>query len=229
MNSKAIFIAEMNSTRKYYLKAVTTINNNLSTTLTSYPTPEGTPMSDNAYREPYSINVSLISSELTQIKNIYYYDEDSKLEKTISSEELKNLLNEWKENFTRLILQTRHYQFTNMIITNMSWSDDSNNLGQFNPSVTFSECRVASVYSEKLGPFEGYESEPKYNPEMSLGNSNGNPAGEVAYDTITGALGGAAAGAAIGSVIPGIGTAIGAAVGGVWGAISSFGKGIGWW
>lgn len=227
MQSSAIFISEMNSDRKYYLSAVTSIRNNARTTLTTYPTSEGTPMSDNAYREPYTITMSLTSSEFNKSKNILDTNEETTLSTDMAK--LKQIFFDWRYNFTRLILQTRHMQYINMIITDISWNDDNSTLGKFEPSITFSECRVASIYTEVLGPFDGYESEGTYGAEEYHGNDNGFPVGEV----VTGVVGGAAAGALIGSVIPGVGTAIGAVVGGVigavWGGVSSYGNYVGWW
>lgn len=230
MQYKPIFLAEMEGSKKYYLKAVTRINNKITTTLTSYPTTEGTPMSDHAYREPYSISVSIVSSELNSSKNFYYISSDNdNSEVIIKSDELKKILLDWKENFTRLILQTRHYQFKNMIISDIDWTDDDNTLGKFDPTITFSECRVASVYTEKLGPFNSDETSGTYNDERDFGNSNGVDVGETIGGTLSGAVGGAVAGAVLGSVIPGVGNVAGAIIGGCYGAIKSFGNKLGWW
>ena len=230
MQSSAIFISEMNSDRKYYLNAVTGIRNSARTTLTTYPTSEGTPMSDNAYREPYSITMSLTSSEFNKSKNVL----DTAEETTMSTDmaKLKQIFFDWRDNFTRLILQSRHKQYTNMIITEISWNDDNSTLGKFDPTITFSECRVASIYTEKLGPFEGYESESTYADEEYHGNSNGVPVGEIATGAVGGAAAGALIGLKIGSVFPGLGNVIGlgvgAVVGAVWGGVSSYGNYVGW-
>lgn len=214
MQSSPVYIVENNSTRKYYIKSATGVNNKTTTTLTSYPTAEGTSMSDHAYREPYSITVSLISSELNSTRNFYYTEDNTNLEKTITSQEFKELLFKWKENFTRLTLQTRRFQYKNMIITDITWSDDDNTLGAFNPTITLSECRVATTYTEQLGPFDSYESQGTYGSEKYYGNSNGNDLGETAESTLGGAVAGAVVGGAIGGPV---GALIGAGVGALYG------------
>lgn len=221
METNPIFIAEMSSDKKYYLKAVTGTQNSSRTTITTYPTTEGTPMSDNAYREPYTITITLTSSELNKSKNIVDTENENALATDMKL--LRDIFFNWKENYTRLIIQTRHKQYTNMIVTDISWNDNNSNLGKFDPTVQLTECRVASIYTEIQGPFKGYESEPTYTPEQYHGNSNGL--------SITGTLGGVAAGALIGAKIGGVlgHPIIGAVVGGVGGAIFAFGKGTGWW
>lgn len=227
METSTIYIAEINTTRKYYLRSVSSIQNKTSKTITSYPTTEGTPMSDHSYRDPYDITVSLMASELSNHKNFYYIDAGNEV--TITAKELKDLLFKWRDEDTRLILQTRQTQYNNMIITDISWADNNNNLGAFNPSITFSECRIASIYTKKLGPFEDETDSPRYNDEQNLGNSNGVNVGADLLDIGKSTLGAAAAGAAIGSVIPVIGTGTGALIGGIYGAVKSFGRKLGWW
>jgi hypothetical protein len=136
--------------------------------------------------------------------------------------DLKKLLFAWKEEFTRLTIQTRLYQYTNMIITGISFPEDNSNLGQFNPTITFSECRTASIYTEQYGPYDGYESKGTYDEEQDLGTSNGVSVGETVVDFGSSIIGGAVAGAAIGKFLGGKGVIVGAVIGGAWGLVTSF-------
>ena len=225
-----IFISDLEGTKKYYFNAIKRISNNTSVTLTKYNTSEGTPISDNAYREPYEISMEFISSELNKSKNIVE-DELSQIY-TTDSNTLKDIFFNWKDNFTRLVIQTRHFRYENMVINSIRWNDDNETLGVFNPTIRFSECRVAKIQTTTLGPFNDNETQSSLTTEVNKGNNSGNIIGDVINGIVsvtTGAGAGALVSAGIGSVFGPAGTIIGGIVGGIAGAIYSAGRTFKWW
>lgn len=239
MQSNLIFLSEMKGTKKCYLYAVSNIANSSNTRLTSYPTTDGTSISDNAYREPYRISMNVSISELNTSKNSLVETDDDTTENrnTPTMEDLKKLFFSWKENFTRLVLQTRHTQYTNMIITSISWNDNNNTYGTFNPSITFSECRVASIETISVGPCEDASTSASYSQESFRGIHNGSAIGSIASGAVAGtAIGiggavllGASLGGKAGTLGGPLGIAIGAGVGLVAGTIYGIGNYLDWW
>ena len=210
-----VYITDRETGIKYYVKSMTSINETMSTTITEYATTEGTNISDHAYVEPNNVTLSLITSELNrQAQNIYYEGTANNIVK-VDLSSAKELFTRWYRNQTRLLLQTRLHQFNNMVITNINLTEDSSNRGQYNPTITLRECRIATLYTEILGPFENVTGKPTYSQEKDMGTSNG-----ASWE---GTLGGIAAGATIGGIIFG---PWGAVVGG---AIGAFGNWVGWW
>lgn len=215
-----IYILDKETGIKYYVKTMNNISQTKSATLTEYPTTEGTGITDHAYIEPNTVNFTLQTSEFNHHSQNVYYTGTANNTVEVDLNSIKNLIGEWYKNHTRLLVQTRLNQYDNMIITNISLTETNENRGEYNPTISLKECRIAHLYTELLGPFEGIEIKPVYSQEYNMGTSNG-----ASWE---GTLGAIAAGATVGGIIGGIfGSAvIGAVVGG---AVGAFGYFVGWW
>lgn len=222
---ETFFIRDSSTNVTYFFKGYQSGNVTKNSTITSYTTVEGTPMSDYSYRNLNTLSVSLIVSDLNSDGGYSYY-EDAVYHKG-GIKELKELLESWQNDCTLLTIQTRKELFENMCIQSVSFTDDDTNRGAFEPSISFQEQRRAVIRTVTLGPFADPVSRASNVNETSTGSDNGTSvAGEVgnlAGRVTRMALLGAAGGAVVGHPF------IGAAVGAVGGIVSYVGSKFGWW
>lgn len=222
---QTLFIKDTSSNITYFFKGYTSGQVNKNSTITSYTTVEGTPMSDYSYRELNDITLNLTVSDLNQAGKYTYYSEN--VYRTGGIKELQELLNEWQSKCILLTVQTRTEKFDNMVIKSVSYDERDDNRGAFEPTIVLQEQRRAYLNVVQMGPFSTPTSRANHVSETSTGNDSGTSAafkvGQAAGTIGSAALLGAGIGAAVGHPV------IGAAVGAVAGIIKHVGDRFGWW
>lgn len=201
----------------YYLKCTTNISGTRDVSVTSYPTTEGTAISDHTYRQPARLTISLKTSRYISWDNVFYIDDNGKVI-ILSVNDFKALIYNWYKHSTRLIINTREQtdmrRLENMVLTSESVSEDSNNRGMWETTLNFSEVRIATllVKTVKFPASTDYGANETY--KTDAGNDYGT---KITGGGMLGAIaGGATIGAGIGMIAGGhpvIGAVIGGTVG----------------
>ena len=212
----SIFESDKENGKTYYFRTASNVAPTMRTSLTSYPTTEGTPITDHAYRNPTQVSMSISASLYGSANNIFYYNSKGQ-EVALTSPQVKALIKEWKDNSYRLTINTREgdkfEKFNNMVITNLTWSEDGVSLGIWEPTITFEEIRIASVLVKQIKFPATKAVKANNNSQADAGNDQGTAVAKDFFSTVGGYT---AAGAAIGTVLGGhpiIGACLGAAVG----------------
>lgn len=218
-----VYIRDSITGETYFLKAVVAVNPSYTTRVTAYPTSEGTAISDYAYKDPNTLSLSVKDSVFISAKNITRQT-DSEAGIRVSVDAFKEQLKTWNTASTRLIVQTRFERFANMVLTSMSWSEGDNNLGIFEPNLSFTEVRIATINTVSIGPFESNVEEVANSSEVATNEKSATATtsdllGSVSAGATIGALGGAAIGHPF----------IGGVVGALGGVIKGAGDYFGWW
>lgn len=216
---------------QYYFVGVSSVQVQKNATITDYPTQEGTQFSDYKYRELQSITIQFNINGLIKT-GVYSLTGDNY--EYLSKDDIKDLFDSWYEDNTFITIKTREEEFTNYVVSGISWAEDDNNMGSWKPSVTFREVRVAEIEEIEFEFPETNQDSAANSSSTENGDNNGN---SVTYDTseatasiLGGAGAGATVGAIVGSIIPIPGaTLVGAAIGGLGGMLINAGKSFGWW
>lgn len=211
----SIFESDKENGKTYYFRTASNVAPTLRTSLTTYPTTEGTPITDHAYRNPAQVSMTISSSLYGSANNIFYYNSKGQ-EVALTSPQVKSLIKEWKDNSYRLTINTREgdkfEKFNNMVITNLSWSEDGTSLGVWEPTITFEEIRIASVLVKQIKFPATKAIRANNNSQSNAGNDQGTAVATDFFGTIGGY---AVKGAFIGGITghPVIGACLGAAIG----------------
>lgn len=211
----SIFESDKENGKTYYFRTASNVAPTMRTSLTSYPTTEGTPIADHAYRNPAQISMVISASLYGSANNIFYYNSKGQ-EVALTSPQVKLLIKEWKDNSYRLTINTREgdkfIKFNNMVITNLTWSEDGVSLGVWEPTITFEEIRVASVLVKQIKFPATKAVKANNNSQSNAGNDQGTAVATDFFGTIGGY---AVKGTFIGGITghPIIGACLGAAVG----------------
>ena len=219
---ETIFIQDKSTDIIYFLKGVQTINPALASTVTEYPTTEGSNLSDHVYKEADTLNFSLNIDSLDNSNQSYFVDENGVKQK-LNYERAKKLLETWINDGVRLDIQTNHRLFKNMVLVSYNWKEDKDEWTLFKPQLGFKEVKIAQLTTTTIHALH-LPAEADYSTETDTGDNNGSETstasvvGGILADTAIGA----GISAAVGSIIPGVGTAIGAGVGAAVGAVVGF-------
>lgn len=211
----SIFESDKENGKTYYFRTASNVAPTMRTSLTSYPTTEGTPITDHAYRNPTQVSMSISASLYGSANNIFYYNSKGQ-EVALTSPQVKLLIKEWKDNSYRLTINTREsdrfVKFNNMVITNLTWSEDGTSLGVWEPTITFEEIRIASVLVKQIKFPATKAVRANNNSQSNAGNDQGTAVATDFFGTIGGY---AVKGAFIGGITghPMIGACLGAALG----------------
>ena len=211
----SIFESDKENGKTYYFRTASNVAPTLRTSLTSYPTTEGTPISDHAYRQPAQVSMTISASLYGSANNIFYYNSKGQ-EVALTSSQVKSLIKEWKDNSYRLTINTREgdkfEKFNNMVITNLSWAEDGTSLGVWQPTISFEEIRIASVLVKQIKFPATKAVKANNNSKSDAGNDQGTAVATDFFGTI-GRY--AVKGAFIGGITghPIIGACLGAAIG----------------
>lgn len=211
----SIFESDKENGKTYYFRTASNVSPTMRTSLTSYPTTEGTPITDHAYRNPTQVSMIISASLYGSANNIFYYNSKGQ-EVALTSPQAKLLIKEWKDNSYRLTINTREsdrfVKFNNMVITNLTWSEDGTSLGVWEPTITFEEIRIASVLVKQIKFPATKAVRANNNSQSNAGNDQGTAVATDFFGTIGGY---AVKGAFIGGVTghPIIGACLGAAIG----------------
>lgn len=211
----SIFESDKENGKTYYFRTASNVAPTMRTSLTSYPTTEGTPITDHAYRNPTQVSMIISASLYGSANNIFYYNSKGQ-EVALTSPQVKLLIKEWKDNSYRLTINTREsdrfVKFNNMVITNLTWSEDGTSLGVWEPTITFEEIRIASVLVKQVKFPATKAVRANNNSQSNAGNDQGTAVATDFFGTIGGY---AVKGAFIGGITghPMIGACLGAALG----------------
>ena len=211
----SIFESDKENGRTYYFRTASNVAPTMRTSLTSYPTTEGTPITDHAYRNPTQLSMVISASLYGSANNIFYYNSKGQ-EVALTSPQVKLLIKEWKDNSYRLTINTREgdkfEKFNNMVITNLTWSEDGVSLGVCEPTISFEEIRIASVLVKQIKFPATKAVKANNNSQSNAGNDQGTAVATDFFGTIGGyAVMGTFMGGITGHPI--IGACLGAAVG----------------
>ena len=211
----SIFESDKENGRTYYFRTASNVAPTMRTSLTSYPTTEGTPITDHAYRNPTQLSMVISASLYGSANNIFYYNSKGQ-EVALTSPQVKLLIKEWKDNSYRLTINTREgdkfEKFNNMVITNLTWSEDGVSLGVCEPTISFEEIRIASVLVKQIKFPATNAVKANNNSQSNAGNDQGTAVATDFFGTIGGyAVMGTFMGGITGHPI--IGACLGAAVG----------------
>lgn len=213
--NKLFLVEDLYNNNVYYLQGVSNVSGTKRSTVTQYTTPSGTKISDNAFVEPKSLTFSILTSHIATNTQKILKSGDKELQ-PLTIQDIKDVINEWQDNAIRLNITTFEGYYPNMILS-QTQTTEGDNLGVWQPTLTFTEVRQADVQYIKLDFPQDAQEKADGTSEQDLGADNGTSVGKV----IGGAGAGALAGAAIGSFFPGPGTAIGAGIGAVVGFFTS--------
>lgn len=233
MTSELIRITTEND-EIYEFEVVSSYSGNDTSTITTYPTSEGTPRVDNIYNNPNTFNTSIVIGGNTNISDIWGAGVDR-------PKNAMAILEKLKVDAISCTIVTRQKDYFNMFLTKISVDNNKSNSYDLMATLQFDELRIAT--------FETIITQEFNNPEIQANDGTidissqysedektfwdslfSDPlantldlAGDIVSDEtfLPSVLGGAAVGAAIGSIVPGIGTAIGAGVGAAIGAVAS--------
>ena len=211
----SIFESDKENGKTYYFRTASNVAPTMRTSLTSYPTTEGTPITDHAYRNPTQVSMIISASLYGSANNIFYYNSKGQ-EVALTSPQVKLLIREWKDNSYRLTINTREsdrfVKFNNMVITNLTWSEDGTSLGVWEPTITFEEIRIASVLVKQIKFPATKAVRANNNSQSNAGNDQGTAVATDFFGTIGGY---AVKGTFIGGITghPIIGACLGAALG----------------
>ena len=73
----SIFESDKENGKTYYFRTASNVAPTMRTSLTSYPTTEGTPITDHAYRNPTQVSMSISASLYGSANNIFYYNSNT--------------------------------------------------------------------------------------------------------------------------------------------------------
>lgn len=230
MNSiETFYIRDMATGITYFFDGYISGSITEQATITSYPTIEGTPMSDYSYKELNTLTVSLAVSDLNASGR--YLEYTGGVYYAQGTADLKKLIKSWQADATLLLVQTRTDQYENMCLQSLSYTESEDTRGTFAPTLTLKEHRRAVLQTIMLGPFDSAESRASSITESNTGNDSGtsvaSAAGEVLGVGATGAIAGAKIGAMVGH--PVIGGIVGGVVGIAGGILNVCGRELGWW
>ena len=211
----SIFESDKENGKTYYFRTASNVSPTMRTSLTSYPTTEGTPIADHAYINPTQVSMSISASLYGSANNIFYYNSKGQ-EVALTSPQVKLLIKDWKDNSYRLTINTREgdkfEKFNNMVISNLNWSEDGVSLGVWQPTITFEEIRIASILVKQIKFPATKAVRANNNSQSNAGNDQGTAVATDFFGTIGGY---AVKGAFIGGITghPIIGACLGAAIG----------------
>lgn len=212
-----VYILDKETNIAYYLIGVSSISPNQQVTVTEYPVPEGSFISDHAYKNSDSLSLKVMFDALDNTHQSYYVNFDG-TSGILTYDMFKDVLQKWVTQATQLEIQTVHHLFRSMVLSGLSWSEGSKRT-KFEPTLSFTEIRVGHLYVLPLSTL-GVQYSASYAPaEISSGTYNGEEMPGKSTGEIIGNIGGYAAG---GAVIGGIFGPAGALVGGAVGAAIGF-------
>ena len=200
----------------YQFEGIVSYTGNDTSSLTSYPTSEGTPRTDNIYNNPNKFTCSISIGG-----NVDVIDEWGS--GTDRPKSAMNILTKWKEDAIALTIITNQKDYYNMFLTGISPQSTNQNSYDLAAGLSFDELRIVNFTTTTIEVSSQYATAQDGTSDTSNQNDIQSEVGDVfskaavaAGQTAGGLLAGAGVGAAIGTwVLPGVGTGLGAAIGAV--------------
>lgn len=209
-NSKIVTLVKNDDNTIYHFQSTTSHNGSDTSTMTSYPTSEGTPRTDHIYNNPNTFNFSAQISGTSDVTDEWGSG-------TKRPENALSLLTTWKMQAQSFTIYTPQKVYYNMFITSLAPASTTQNAYDLNIAIVFTELFISNFTYNVVGPFGDAVVEVNDGAEEDAGNKT---AVEVVGSTMSG---GAVLGAVIGGAIGGFaGVAIGGAVGILTGFFTGF-------
>lgn len=213
-NSQIVTLIRMDTNEIYRFQSINSFSSNSTSTITSYPTTEGTPRTDNIYSNPKTFSITI---EIGGNENIIdEWGDGSNRPKTALS-----LLEYLKENAIQLTIITPQSTYTNMFLTAINPNSTTTNSYNLSAGLTFNELFISKLEQEKVGPFKDAIYTSNDSSTQENGTTNGENISDIFFDAVGDIGGGAIIGAGIGSIFGPVGSAVGAGIGVVAGAVKS--------
>lgn len=168
-NSQIISITDLDTSTVYHFETVSNFTGNDSSTITTYPTSEGTPRADNIYNNPNTFNVSVQIGGSTRANDEWGVDASR-----VRSAEM--ILRTMKNEAHTLQIETNQRTYDNMYLTSINISSNTQNAYDFVASLGFSELFIATFTEIVVGPFTTSEIESNTNSTQQSGENQGRPA-----------------------------------------------------
>lgn len=178
MNSVNQLIYIQDSTNIYYIKSITDVAPTKAATVTEYATVAHNSISDHVYYQPVNMVISFFVSDMTSFPTVYYYRQGNIIK--LSVENVKNLINSWYRNADRLTVQTRTESFDNMVINNISWTENDQSKGLINYRLGLREVRISEIKTTHIEIAQ----EKVKNPGDELSESTKNEIQQLVSDEI---------------------------------------------
>lgn len=168
-NSQIISITDLDTSKVYHFETVSNFTGNDSSTITTYPTSEGTPRADNIYNNPNTFNVSVQIGGSTRANDEWGIDASR-----VRSAEM--ILRTMKNEAHTLQIETNQRTYDNMYLISINISSNTQNAYDFVASLGFSELFIATYTEVTVGPFTSSEIKADTNSTQQSGENQGKPA-----------------------------------------------------
>lgn len=168
MNSQLITITRLDTMEEYHFQAVTSFTHSFTSTITTYPTTQGTNHADNIYANPRTIGVGFAIGGNEDTSDEW----GSGLDRPKTATALLNFL---KDNAIELQIETPQGTWTNMFLTTISLSNGDTNAYNLVGSLSFSELLISTYQTITVGPFESTQTQANDDNTQSDGENNGTP------------------------------------------------------
>lgn len=201
-NSQIITLIKNDDNSVYRFQVTTSHNGSDTSTITSYPTSEGTPRTDNIYNNPDTLNFAAQISGNSNISDEWGYGVDR-------PKNALSMLTNWKNTATSFTIQTPQKDYFNMFITSLAPAATTTNAYDLNISLTFTELIIPNFSFSVVGPFEDAIIEVEDSVQENNGANDGqelsefDEAVEDASNVATSVAGGALAAGAVSIILTG--------------------------
>lgn len=150
----------------YQFQTISSFSGNTTSTITTYPTTEGTPRADNIYINPTTFTVNVMVGGSENISDEWGVGEDRPIN---TRETLKKLM----EDAIELTIITPQGEYNNMFLTSIAPSSTQQNAFNFSAGLTFSELFVATYQTIVAGPFNDAILEANEGTTQNNGSNDG--------------------------------------------------------
>ena len=137
------YITSDNLVQSFTFDTVTQVNANDTSTITSYPTALGTPVSDNIYNNPSTITLAVKVSSAEQKNDFWGVNQDR-------ANNAHDTLLDFKANGTLFTVYTPTHTYDNMVISDISNVGSSTDMFNFNGTIKLTEIKRVGESKEEI-------------------------------------------------------------------------------
>lgn len=170
--SELIKLTRMDTNEDLYFQSVSSFSSNKKSTITNYPTSEGTPKSDNIYAEPETFTCSVQVGGNENIDDDWGVGEDR-------PQNALTMLTYFKDHAIQFQIETPQATYFNMYLTGITPSATKDSAFNLSVSLTFTQLFIAKYETVIIGGIEfdktpeGEENKAQESPEQNNGNNSG--------------------------------------------------------
>lgn len=179
-----VFIQDKETNITYYIIGVKNISSSQQATITQYPIPEGSFISDHSYKESDSLSLKVISDGFNSVVKSYWVDSAGNSGR-LTYEMFKDLIQHWLKEAVQLDIQTVHHLFRSMVLNSISWIEEKSRT-KFSPNLGFEEVRIAHLYTLPLSALNVKYTTEYMPEEISSGTNDGQELSETVGGKIIG-------------------------------------------